>query len=144
MELPVGNPKMPVSDPLPDEISLPGPSGADLVKMLVDSWYIESAGVGFCGGMVWLVQSSAVRFPVGKLNEVPSPLPGSPLDPEWLGGLPVDCPLAVGKLKDVASLVSGSVLVPVWLGWSPVECPLAVGKLNDVASPVPGSVLDPG
>lgn len=173
VELPVGAPEMPVSDPVPDE-ALPGTPDTDSAGMPVDSWYMESAGVGFCGGLVLLVQFSAVLFPVGKLNEVSSPLPGSysvpegpgissvecplamgklndvaslapgsMLVPDWLGGAPVDLSLAVGKLKDVASPFPGSVLVPVWLVWSPVECPLAVGKPNEVPLPAPGSVWDP-
>lgn len=172
VELPVGAPEMPVSDCVTDEAP-PGLPGADSMGMPVDSRYMESAGVGSCGGLVWLVQFSAVLFPVGKLNDVPSPLPGSASVPDGLGGSPVDIPLAVGKLKDVASLAPGSVLVPDWLGspvdcplavgklkevaslvpgpvfvpeglgWSPVECPLAVGKLNEVPLPAPGSVLDP-
>ena len=111
MELPVGAPEMPVSDPVPNEAP-PDPPGADSTGIPVDSWYIESAGVGFCGGLVWLVQSSAVLFPVGKLNEVSSPFPGSAPVPEGLGTSPVDFPLAVGKLKEVGSLAPGSMLVP--------------------------------
>ena len=79
MELPVGNPKMPVSDPLPDEISLPGPSGADLVKMLVDSVAHRVGRRRVLQG--WSGWSNPLRSgsPSGSWNEVPSPLPGSPV-----------------------------------------------------------------
>lgn len=81
---PVGAPEMPVSDPVPDG-ALPGPPDTDSAGMPVDSWYMESASVGFCGGLVSLVQFSAVLFPVGKLNEISSPLPGSYSVPEGPG-----------------------------------------------------------